>query len=206
MVSPSSQSDSIHSPLTPAHMSSQFNPSNLHFSDEVAADLSLMNARTAAEAGPKPEEIERTRATSFDLQIPTRSQSREIEAWNQGGQESPPESSADSSVFPVDLMPAEIAAPFSKDDRALVSTFVRLEEKSRDAVPMSDNVIVAIQESVVHGKPLRYAAQMEGYFIAVQRLAHYIVKVSKELSGAHCTIRSESLWNRQFCEKAIIGF
>jgi hypothetical protein len=74
-------------------------------------------------------------------------------------------------------MPAEMAAPFSKDDRALVSTFVRLEEKSRDAVPMSDNVIVAIQESVVHGKPLRYAAQMEGYFIAVQRLAHYIVKV-----------------------------
>ena len=173
-------------------MSSQFNPRNLHFSDEVAADLSLMNACTAAEAGPKPEEIERT-ATSFDLQIPTRSQSREIEAWNQGGQESPPESSADSSVFPVDLMPAEMAAPFSKDDRALVSTFVRLEEKSRDAVPMSDNVIVAIQESVVHGKPLRYAAQMEGYFIAVQRLAHYIVKVSKELSGAHCTIRSESI-------------
>ena len=194
MVSPS-QSDSIHSPLTPAHMNSpQFNPSNLHFSDEVAADLSLMNARDSAEAGPKPEEMERTRATSFDLQIPTRSQSREIEAWNQGGQESPPESSADSSVFPVDLMPAEMAvAPFSKDDRALVSTFVRLEEKSRDAVPMSDNVIVAIQESVVHGKPLRYAAQMEGYFIAVQRLAHYIVKVSKELSGAHCTIRSESL-------------
>ena len=72
-----------------------------------------------------------------------------------------------------------MAAPFSKDDQALVSTFVRLEEKSRDAVPMSDNVIVAIQESVVHGKPLRYAAQMEGYFIAVQRLAHYIVKVSK---------------------------
>ena len=193
MVSPSSQTDSIHSPLTPVHMNSQFNPSNLHFSDEVAADLSLMNARTAAEAGPKPEEIEQTRASSFDLQIPTRSQSREIEAWNQGGQESPPESSADSSVFPVDLMPAEMAAPFSKDDRALVSTFVRLEEKSRDAVPMSDNVIVAIQESVVHGKPLRYAAQMEGYFIAVQRLAHYIVKVSKELSGAHCTIRSESL-------------
>ena len=191
MVSPS-QSDSIHSPLTPAHINSQFNPSNLHFSDEVAADLSLMNARAAAEACPKPEESERTRATPFELHIPARSKSREIEAWNQGGQESPPESSADS-VFPVDLMPAEMAAPFSKDDRALVSTFVRLEEKSRDAVPMSDNVIVAIQESVVHGKPLRYAAQMEGYFIAVQRLAHYIVKVSKELSGAHCTIRSESL-------------
>ena len=182
MVSPS-QSDSIHSPLTPAHINSpQFNPSNLHFSDEVAADLSLMNARAAAEAVPKPEEMERTRHSSFELQIPeARSQSREIEAWNNpGGQESPSESSADSSVFPVDLMPAEMAAPFSKDDRALVSTFVRLEEKSRDAVPMSDNVIVAIQESVVHGKPLRYAAQMEGYFIAVQRLAHYIVKVSKD--------------------------
>jgi len=175
MVSPS-QSDSIHSPLTPAHINSQFNPSNLHFSDEVAADLSLMNARAAAEEGLKTEDIERTRATPFQLQIPARSKSREIEAWYPGGQESPPESSADS-VFPVDLMPAEMAAPFSKDDRALVSTFVRLEEKSRDAVPMSDNVIVAIQESVVHGKPLKYAAQMEGYFIAVQRLAHYIVKV-----------------------------
>ena len=70
-----------------------------------------------------------------------------------------------------------MAAPFSKDDQALVSNFVRLEEKSRDDVPMSENVDVAIQESVVHGKPLRYAAQMEGYFIAVQRLAHFIVEV-----------------------------
>ena len=70
-----------------------------------------------------------------------------------------------------------MGAPFSKDDQALVSNFVRLEEKSQDDVPMSENVIAAIQESVVHGKPLRYADQMEGYFIAVQRLAHYIVKV-----------------------------
>ena len=63
--------------------SPQFNPSNLHFSDEVAADLSLMNARAAAEAVPKPEEIERNRATSFELQIPeARShESREIEAY-----------------------------------------------------------------------------------------------------------------------------
>ena len=70
-----------------------------------------------------------------------------------------------------------MAAPLSKDDQALVSNFVRLEEKSQDDVPMSENVDVAIQESVVHGKPLRYAAQMEGYFIAVQRLAHFIVEV-----------------------------
>ena len=32
-------------------------------------------------------------------------------------------------------------APFSSDDEALVSTFVRLERKSRDAVPMTDMVI-----------------------------------------------------------------
>ena len=73
-----------------------------------------------------------------------------------------------------------------------MSTFVRLEEKSRDAVPMSDSVIAAIQESIVHGKPIRYAAQMEGYFIAVQRLAHYIIKVrSFKLKSCRCTGKSK---------------
>ena len=44
-------------------------------------------------------------------------------------------------------------APFSSDDEALVSTFVRLERKSRDAVPMTDMVIA--------GKYLHYYFKLQ---------------------------------------------